>query len=461
MYQFFMVSFAILAILCICLEWGAKQQSSLKHVESIAGFSKFQTMYLGIYLTNMAADWLQGPYIYALYESYGFGKDDIALLFICGFFSSMIFGTFVGATADKYGRKTMCVAFGLLYSASCVTKLWQDFYVLLLGRLLSGIATSLLFSVFEAWMVFEHNKRGYSSEGMSQTFSYATFGNGIIAILSGLAASVAADKYGYIAPFMMSLVLLLVGSAAVFTFWSENYGDSTVDIKATFSNAISALKSDRKVLILGIIQSLFEASMYTFVFMWTPALQEGDDSGDTGPLPFGLIFAAYMVAIMLGSSLFKILVVKFHVLAENIGKYIFVIASISLSVPALTTNKYAITIAFIIFEMMCGMYFPCLGTLRGRYIPEASRSAIMNLFRVPLNLLVVLVLLKVSMFANSTVFLICSCWLGIAVVLQIKFVSMARSFAHGSTSSGISGNAKRVNNEDDTATALLDVNNSE
>ena len=31
-----------------------------------------------------------------------------------------------------------------------------------MGRLLSGIATSLLFSVFEAWMVSEHHKRGFS-----------------------------------------------------------------------------------------------------------------------------------------------------------------------------------------------------------------------------------------------------------------------------------------------------------
>lgn len=46
--------------------------------------------------------------------------------------------------------------------------------------------------------------------------------------------------------------------------------------------------ADRKVLILGIVQSLYEASMYTFVFMWTPALQEGPEKIE---LPFGVIFA--------------------------------------------------------------------------------------------------------------------------------------------------------------------------
>ena len=39
--------------------------------------------------------------MYALYSSYGFSQHDIAVLFVAGFGSSMVFGTFVGALADK------------------------------------------------------------------------------------------------------------------------------------------------------------------------------------------------------------------------------------------------------------------------------------------------------------------------------------------------------------------------
>jgi hypothetical protein len=49
----------------------------------------------------VVADWLQGPYVYAVYDSYGFNQGDIANLFIVGFGSSMIFGTIVGSLADK------------------------------------------------------------------------------------------------------------------------------------------------------------------------------------------------------------------------------------------------------------------------------------------------------------------------------------------------------------------------
>ncbi len=50
---------------------------------------------------SAAGDWLQGPYVYALYQHYGFDRGDIGRLFIAGFGSSAVFGTIVGSLADK------------------------------------------------------------------------------------------------------------------------------------------------------------------------------------------------------------------------------------------------------------------------------------------------------------------------------------------------------------------------
>jgi hypothetical protein len=63
---------------------------------------------------------------------------------------------------------------------------------LLLGRVLGGLSTSLLFTAFESWMVSEHRKRGYDEELLAGTFSLASAGNGIAAITAGLCAQVAA-----------------------------------------------------------------------------------------------------------------------------------------------------------------------------------------------------------------------------------------------------------------------------
>lgn len=62
--------------------------------------------------------------------------------------------------------------------------------------------------------------------------------------------------------------------------------------------------SDGKVICLCLIQSLFEGAMYVFVLEWTPALTHASN-GES--IPHGYIFASFMVAIMMGSSIFKML----------------------------------------------------------------------------------------------------------------------------------------------------------
>ena len=40
----------------------------------------------------------------------------------------------------------------------------------------------------------------------------------------------------------------------------------------SLQNLTATSSADQKVALLGAMQSLFEGSMYTFVFLWTPAL---------------------------------------------------------------------------------------------------------------------------------------------------------------------------------------------
>jgi len=44
--------------------------------------------------------------------------------------------------------------------------------------------------------------------------------------------------------------------------------------------------------------------------------------------------------------------------------------------------------------MCVGMYFPVIGTIKGEVVAEDTRSAVYNLFRVPLNVIVLTVLLS-------------------------------------------------------------------
>ncbi|GJD08767.1 Molybdate-anion transporter [Galdieria sulphuraria] len=334
---------------------------------------KLQGEYLIVYLLAVSADWLQGPYVYALYEQYGFSKAQIGFLFVAGFGSSGIFGTFVGSSADRFGRKRLCLVYGLLYSISCITKHFPIFTILLLGRLLGGISTSILFSSFESWLISEHNKRLLPGWLLNEIFAKAQFGN--------------ASNFGKVAPFDASILILFIMSLVIYMKWDENYGDNHKDSKVGFHCALQSLFAEQRIWLLGVFQSCFESVMYIFVFMWTPALQLTSSTN----IPHGLVFSCFMVALMLGSCTFTIL--EGNVEVVQLLRICFIVTAIVFLVTISSSVLWIVFFSFVLFETICGVFFPSMAVLRARTIPNEYRSTIMNLYRVPLNFIVLVVLL--------------------------------------------------------------------
>ena len=83
---------------------------------------------------------------------------------------------------------------------------------------------------------------------------------------------------------------------------------------------------------MGAIQSLFEGSMYTFVFLWTPALSPNEEE-----IPHGFIFATFMLASMLGSSIASRLMSNSSTKVESYMQIVFVVSAASLLLPIVTT----------------------------------------------------------------------------------------------------------------------------
>ncbi|KAH9518938.1 Molybdate-anion transporter [Bulinus truncatus] len=417
----FLGGFYILTVLCAVLY--LLTRAALPSVAD-AAFNVFQRTYLVVYLLAMTGDWLQGPHVYALYESYGMTTEQIDILFVAGFGSSMIVGTIVGSIADKYGRRTNCILYGVLYGAACITKHFGNFWVLMIGRLLGGTATSILYSAFESWLVYEHHKRGFDANLLGNIFSLGVLGNSVVAIIAGLVAQKFADLFGFVAPFDVSLTVLSLMVIVIIMTWTENYGDKTSNISHSFSVAMTAISQDHKVLCLGLIQSLFEGAMYCFVLEWTPSLSiiyknkfnaaDGIEEVHTD-IPHGHIFAAFMVALMIGSSLFKLL--SKYTSVESFMRGVLFVAALSLMTPILYKgNQLVIFIGFLVFEMCVGIFWPSMGTLRGKYVAEETRATTMNIFRIPLNMIVVVILLQ--HLERDTIFEFCAFFLLIAVVCQ-------------------------------------------
>ncbi|XBH58651.1 hypothetical protein VPH35_080053 [Triticum aestivum] len=376
--------------------------------------------------------------MYYLYSQYGFDKGDIGRLFVAGFGSSMLFGTIVGSLADRQGRKRACITYCITYILSCITK-HSPHYRVLLGHILGGVATSLLFSAFESWLVAEHNKRGYDPQWLSITFSKAIFlGNGLIAIIAGLFANLLADNLGFgpVAPFDAAACFLAIGMAIIMSSWSENYGDQSEgkDLMSQFKVAAKAIASDEKIALLGAIQSLFEGSMYTFVFLWTPALSPNDQD-----IPHGFIFATFMLSSMLGSSIASRLLAR-KMKVEGYMQIVFAVSAFTLFLPVATSLLVPTSsvkgsgisfggslqlLGFCTFESCVGIFWPSIMKMRSQYIPEEARSTIMNFFRIPLNLFVCVVLYNVNAFPITVMFGMCSIFLFMAAILQRRLMLVA------------------------------------
>ena len=406
----------------------SKQMSGIKNLFTGQDkLARFQRLYLPGFLLAMLADWLQGPFVYALYQGYGIDREHNGYLFVGGFGASAIFGTIVGSFADKYGRRKFAILYCLIYFGHCLTKHWGVFNVLMIGRILGGISTSLLFSVFDSWLVSESQREGFDGEQLGNTFSLAYFGSSVAAIAAGQFGEIAANIApltnlggglyygGYVTPFDLANVVLVLCMIYVSTKWSENYGQSDGNTGGNFGKALTAIVEDKKILLCGLICSSFESSMFIFVFNWTPCLMEPHQ-----PVPpFGHIFTGFMIFCLLGTRVYAYLAKTLAV--EHICLLVMVLSAICHLTVFLFQDVQIRFVAFLVFEACVGLYFPIIGTLKGDIVPEDMRSTIYNLYRLPLNFVVLMPLMM--NFSISTTFKVTTSILGVAVASALALKS--------------------------------------
>ncbi|KAH9048421.1 hypothetical protein EDB84DRAFT_1456928 [Lactarius hengduanensis] len=420
--------------------------------------------YLLVYAIVMGADWLQGPYVYSLYrEQYAFPERQVAVLFVTGFISAAIFAPLVGVWADTYGRRRISLLFCVLYATTCGLLLFPFFPLLLLARVFGGISTSILFSAFESWLVSSSSNAALHSEDLSIIMGRATLVNGFVATAAGIVSNqlVEWNDGGFRSPFVASGCLLLLAWAVISGTWSENYGGGAGADVAQVSADIFQIRrlgaawrivaADPILLVLGLTQTIFEGSMYLFVFIWVPTLQES--SPYPSSLPLGYIFSAFMVSMILGSLIYTFVTAHWfrptptstlqkHTRSSSVsslslqGNSTLVLhAQLSALVCAAAAVTFAACVsigkgkseqgehlkfwAFCLFEACVGIYYPVQGMLRGSLIANEHRATLSALFRVPLNIFVVVSLLTGMSSAREAVLTTC------AVVLAISSLTTA------------------------------------
>ena len=446
------LSLSVLSVLCAVAYFKLRitQDQSAQN----PNFIQFQRKFIPIYLLAVLGDWLQGPYLYRLYHYYGYLEHQVAIIYVLGLVSSAFVFPAKDFITNKFGSRRVVVVSSLLYGFSCLLMLSSHYGVLAVGRCLAGAANTLLFSSLEAWYVREHlDTYDFPKEWISVTFNHIAFGNGIMAVIAGLMADLFARwlQFGPPSPFVLAVPVLVSVVILVLGLWSDGSGKDNKDklkleeIKKSLTDGLKAITPD--VFLIGTIESLYESSLFVFVFIWTPAiggrLKRSSDNvliSSQGLLmsdiPLGVTFASFMVCFVLGGIIHDYLRHKVKYRLPNLllpviasSSVLFFISSfLSYNDPPLLF-RFTVLVCLQLIEFGCGFYFPIMRTLRDKILPEENRLSIIILFRIPLTLLSALALLLLHDASGgvSEIFLFCAILMVIALLCSIRFVRMSGS----------------------------------
>jgi len=299
---------------------------------------------------------------------------------------------------------------------------------LIISRMVGGVTTNLLSTVFDAWLDTEYRRRGLAKEGYEIIMRDSVIVSNLAAIGSGYLAHVLAKQFGPVGPFEGAVTFTAIALIVVMFVWTENYGcgdDQQMKGMGEFlGDAVNAFKRDKRIFRVGIIQGMTCASIQIFIFLWSPALRHFAKCAPEGTLgldsegepAYGLIFGAFMGAGVMGGLVAPSVrrlatrllspitgpgAITVEVEVDGIEKvrpmavevlsatcYIF--SALLLLAPYVLaeegTHSFSICLAsFLIYEFMVGLYLPCEGVIRSIYFPAEGRASIMTLPRIIVN----------------------------------------------------------------------------
>ncbi|KAJ7342528.1 hypothetical protein DFH08DRAFT_1082094 [Mycena albidolilacea] len=216
---------------------------------------------------------------------------------------------------------------------------------------------------------------------LSTIMGRATLVNGLVATGAGVFSNQLVGFTGsFASPFIASGALLILAWAVIRGSWIENYDSTNTDPGASdplqlarLRTALRIVREDSRLLVLGLTQTCFEGSMYLFVFLWVPVLQEHSLLG----MMLGSVLYTYLVAISPESSLMA------H------AKLSSAVCALALAVSISQPDERARFWVFCVFEACVGLYYPLQDTLPSALIANEHRETLSSLFRVPLNVFVV------------------------------------------------------------------------
>ncbi|KAH8780166.1 hypothetical protein F5883DRAFT_485137 [Diaporthe sp. PMI_573] len=372
---------------------------------------RFRRGFLSIYLLVMSSEWLSGPYLYALLrDDRGLPEPVVIGLYATAYTSAAVSALGVGFLADRYGRRRACLAQCVIHSCACLTVVFGGNYlpVLFLGRVLAGTALTLLWTVFESWMVTEWNARGLDRSGaeggLSEMFGVMTTTNCMAAIVGGLFGHCMVSALGSkMWPFWAGIVCEGVAAVLMLKRWNENFGVNQQlreddHLLAAPDGSETGRLGDGRIWALTFVTCCFEGTAYLVIFLWPSVLQGAHDAAspeaDPAEIPYGVIFGSFMAAMIIGAVFFNASLKSIKTPAAPVWLLLSAIALACLGLLLLSVVQVEASLyfAFLVFEVANGIYVPSMAYMRGLVVDNKSRAGIYGLMKIPLFIFVILAL---------------------------------------------------------------------
>lgn len=365
--------------------------------------------YLVCYIVTRAAMWAKAPYLYTLFMTLQkFTFAEIGDLYLIDAVAALVLGPITGQLADKYGRKFFCHCYNISIIINLLLRMHGSKILAYLAQVVTGFGAGLICTTFEAWFVCESDKLfgGYRAEVerfRKRLFRDANIYDAACSIITSFLCAFIYSYLGIFSPFWISIFLSALATVLIHFLWDENKSQIQRDSRA-WDQIKEACQEFRKVDVtsIGLIEGIAMACLNIYLFSWTPILKQSTPGG----MNVGFIFTTMVLTMIVGTKTYEVLIV--YMKADN---YIS-IAGCMLLQGLLMYLTYAVNgflprmIFLALFNGLTGFYNPLNSTIKSNILMEKYRALLMNMFRIPLNTYVIIVLLTLRMMNPFTVAII-------------------------------------------------------
>ena len=358
--------------------------------------NSLKARYLVAFVLTRSAMWAKAPYLYTLFMTvHKFTMAEIGILYLVDAVAALIFGPITGQLADIYGRRLFCHCYNFSIILNLLLRMQGNRALAYLAQVVTGFGAGLICTTFEAWVVCESDKvfKGFPRE--AERFRKRLFKNSNIldAAVSIITSGICAIVYSFLgiyAPFWISIGLSLLASIVIGLLWEENHPlkNSTQSTGAQLKEAIKELKKV-KVLCIGLIEGIALGILNIYLFSWTPILKQSTPGG----MNVGFIYTCMVLTMIVGTKSYEVLIVYC-----NLDYYMSITGCLFIQGLLLFIvyfdNRFLARLLYLsLFNGLTGFYNPLNSIVKSKILVENYRALLMNLFRIPLNTYVIIVLL--------------------------------------------------------------------